>query len=586
MTDRTDHKTLFNQGLNALALGKPSAAAASFEAALAAKADFLPARKALSQAFYLEGRYAAAVAMSEAVIAAEPGDPANALNHGICLYGAHRFAEAAAQLARGLAAKQATLQHRLIWLKSLIHADAYEAAFDAVKQVRASGAELAEIDLLDLELRLKTNAWGDFERLLAKVREEARQPRGFASPSSVVGAPSLTGADLRRFAEAWTAKICAGIEPLPPAPVPTDRKIRIGYVSPDLQQKHPIGRHFQAVFAAHDRSAFDVIGYSLRPRHEKSVRLYDSFDRIHFLDGQSDSAVARLMRDDGIELLADLGVHTMDARPRILALRPAPVQISFIGHGGTMGASFMDYAIAPAVGAGEFTEAIAVLEGAVINGRWDRPEAAPVSRKELGISDEAVLFCSFCANTKITPSVFDAWIRLLREVPDSFLWLRDFGPTSVGNLRSRATAVGVAPERLLFARNESPARFFGRLQCADLFLDTAPYSAGSSATDALWAGLPLVTLAGETYVSRMAASALIASGLPDLVTTSLEGYFSKALELARDRPARARIRAHLLATRKTNPLFDAVGYTRRLERLYRKMSERYRRGENPAPLSV
>jgi predicted O-linked N-acetylglucosamine transferase (SPINDLY family) len=591
MTDHPDHKALLKKGLNEISLGKPSAAAATFEAALAAKPDFLPARKALSQAYYMEGRYAEAVAVSEAVIAAEPGDPANALNHGVCLYGAGEFATAAASLARGMESKYATLSHRVLWLKCLIQMKAFDAALEAMAHVRASGANAPDIDLLDLELRQKTNAWGDFEALLARVADIARLPGAHITPSASLYVPAFTGADQRKVAEAWSAKICAAIVPLPPAAATRNPKIRLGYLSPDLQQKHPMGRHFRKVLAAHDRNAFEVIGYSLRPKHERSSAIYAAFDRLHFVEDQSDAAIAQKIRDDEIEILADLGMHTDGARARILAFRPAPVQVGFIGHGGTTGAAFMDYmityaALMQAASPSDFTEATATARDPFLNGAWDRPEPQPISRKAMGVADDAVLFCSFCANTKITPDIFDVWLRLLQEVPGSFLWLRDCGPISIANLTARAAGAGVAPERLMFAPDESPSRFFGRLQCADLFLDTAPYSAGSSATDAVWAGLPLVTWAGETYVSRMAASVLIASGLPDLVTTSLDGYFAKALELAHDRPARARIRAHLLATRGTNPLFDAVGFTRRLETLYRKMSERSRRGEGPAPLSV
>ncbi len=202
----------------------------------------------------------------------------------------------------------------------------------------------------------------------------------------------------------------------------------------------------------------------------------------------------------------------------------------------------------------------------------------------MGIAEDAVLFCSFCGNYKITPDIFDVWLRLLKDVPGSALWLRDFGPVPSGNLRARTAGAGVAPDRLLFAKNESPARFFGRLQCADLFLDTAPYSAGSSATDALWAGLPVVTLAGETYVSRMATSCLIASGLPDLVTHSPSAYFARAVELAKNRDLRERYRAHLFSTRATSPLFNTARTTHDIETLYREMSRRFRAGERPSPL--
>ncbi len=591
MTDLPDYKALTKKGLHEIALGKPAEAAASFEAALKAKPDFLPAQKALSQAYYMEGRYAAAVAASAKVIAAEPGDLANSLNHGICLYGASDFSEAAAYLARGMDSKQANAHHRLLRLKSLIRMEAFDAALEAMAQLRASGAVSPEIDLVDFELRQKTNAWGDYDALLARLADISRLPGAHIVPSATLAAPKLGGADQRRIAEAWTAKICAGIKPLPPAEVPTDRKIRVGYVSPDLQVHHPIGRHFQAVFAAHNRSDFEVIGYSLKARRERSAAIYEACDRVHFLEGQSDAAIAQLIRDDKIEVLADLGMHTDGARPRILAFRPAPVQVSFIGHSATTGAAFMDYmitydALMRAASADHFTEATATHRDPFLNGAWDRPEPEPVSRAELGIAEDAVLFCSFCSNHKITPDIFELWLRLLNDVSGSLLWLRDFGPVPTDNLQARAAAAGVAPDRLLFAKNESVARFFGRLQCADLFLDTAPYSAGSSATDALWAGLPIVTLAGETYVSRMAASCLIASGLPDLVTTSREAYFTKASELAKSREARGRYRAHLLSTRATNPLFDTLGYTRQIESLYRKMSQRFRAGERPSPMSV
>jgi len=308
--------------------------------------------------------------------------------------------------------------------------------------------------------------------------------------------------------------------------------------------------------------------------------------------GTTDHAVAELMRDLDVDIAVDLMGHTAGGRPSIFAYRGVPVQVNYLGYPGTMGAPFIDYIIAdpflvPAGSEQFYSEQVVRLPDCYQpNDTKRKIGGRGPTRAELGLPERGFVFCSFNNSFKLNPPMFDVWMRLLRAVDGSVLWLLETSGVVKGNLRREAEARGVAGERLIFAPRLALEEHLARHRAADLFLDTLPYNAHTTASDALWAGLPVVTCAGQSFAARVAGSLLHAVGLAELVTTSLGEYEALALALARDPARLASLRERLERTRATTPLFDIERYRRHLEAAYETMWERHRRGEPPRAIDV
>jgi predicted O-linked N-acetylglucosamine transferase (SPINDLY family) len=306
----------------------------------------------------------------------------------------------------------------------------------------------------------------------------------------------------------------------------------------------------------------------------------------------TDRAVAGLMGDSGIDIAVDLKGYTAFNRAGIFAHRGAPLQVSYLGHPGTMGASFIDYLIAdrhivpPGHEAGYSEKIVRLPDSYQVNDRRRRIAERTPSHAEAGLPERGFVFCSFNNNFKIRPALFDVWMRLLREVEGSVLWLLQDNAAAAANLRRAAEARGIAASRLVFAPRVPLDVHLARHRLADLFLDTFPFNAHTTASDALWTGLPLVTLRGETFVSRVASSLLAAVGLPELATDTLADYEALALKLAREPQALASLKSRLEAGRHTAPLFDTDRFARNIESAYTAMYERLLRGEAPASFDV
>jgi predicted O-linked N-acetylglucosamine transferase (SPINDLY family) len=273
----------------------------------------------------------------------------------------------------------------------------------------------------------------------------------------------------------------------------------------------------------------------------------------------------------------DLTGYTKNERMAILAYRPAPVQVSFLGYPGTSGATFVDYLIAdryiiPPEHLKWYTEKVLWLPDSYMPNDSHCPQPPSPGREACGLPETGTVFCCFNQCYKISPVMFDVWCRLLNQVPDSVLWLRSFNTLAEGNLRKEAEKRGVGADRLVFDPFVSREDHFARLQCADIFLDTMPYNAHATCSDALWMGVPVVTLSGETFASRVAGSLLTVMGLPELITCSVEDYCRVACELATDHTKRGEIRARILANRIDSPLFNSERFTRNLEALYCSMA--------------
>jgi predicted O-linked N-acetylglucosamine transferase (SPINDLY family) len=348
-------------------------------------------------------------------------------------------------------------------------------------------------------------------------------------------------------------------------------RIRIGYLSSDFNS-HAVSILTAELYELHDRNRVEVYGFSWSrednsPLRARVVRAMDHYIR---LDHLSDLQAAELIRSHEIDILVDLHGLTLGARPNILCHRPAPVQATWLGLPGPTAIPGIDYVIAdPFVLPPElepyFTEKPLHMPSCFqINDR-QRAIAAKPARGPLGLPEDAFVFCAFNNAFKITPDVYGAWMRILRQVPDSVLWLVSDAEETRTNLLREAEAQGVAPERVLFAGRAVPAEYLARYQIADLFLDTAPFNGGTTASDALWAGLPVLTCSGRTFSSRMAGSLLRAVGLPELVTFTLDEYERLAVALAHDRPRLAELRERLAKHRDSSDLFDTPRFVRQFE---------------------
>jgi predicted O-linked N-acetylglucosamine transferase (SPINDLY family) len=371
-------------------------------------------------------------------------------------------------------------------------------------------------------------------------------------------------------------------------------KARIGYFSGEFYP-HPVPALMAQVFEAHDRSQYEVIAFSYgaHSQDEFGMRLERGVDRFIDVREKSDRDIALLAREMGIDIAVDLAGHTGRSRTGIFTWRAAPLQVNYLGYAGTMGADYMDYLIADGTVVPEghesyYAEKIVRLPNSFLPHDSGRVIASTVySRDELGLPSTGFVFCSFNNSYKITPEVFDSWMRILARVPNSVLWLSQNNETVVDNLRREALRRGVDVERLIFAGHmPSPADHLARHRAADLFLDTRPYNAHATAIDALWAGLPVLTLPGSGFAARVAASLLKAVQLPELIATSVGSYEAMAVQMAEDPRFLAAIKEKLARNRLDSPLFDTPRFVRHLESSYARMLERLHAGLPPEHIHV
>jgi predicted O-linked N-acetylglucosamine transferase (SPINDLY family) len=355
-------------------------------------------------------------------------------------------------------------------------------------------------------------------------------------------------------------------------------RIRVAYLSADFCE-HATAYLAAGLFERHDRSRFETIAlsYGADDRSPMRSRLARAFDKFVDVRALSDAHVARLLRDMEIDIAVDMKGHTTEARIGILAHRPAPVQVAYLGYPGTSGAGFIDYVLAdrfvlPEIEQQHWTEKVVYLPDCYqVNDAGRAIAEHTPTRAEAGLPERAFVFCCFNNSYKILPRMFDVWMRLLRELHGSVLWLLEDNAGARVNLEREARARGVDPARLVFARRLPHAGHLARHRLADLFLDTLPCNAHTGASDALWAGLPLVTCAGSTFAGRVAGSLLHAVGLPELATRSLAEYEALALQLAGDRGRLRQLRERLAANRGAAPLFDTERFRQNLESAYRAM---------------
>ncbi len=437
----------------------------------------------------------------------------------------------------------------------------------------------------------------DFETLAARPIEH---PNALSEPALVYAALSLPLADTTRMtlatnaALATVAALPAPQTPFPYLPGRPGKKLRIGYVSPEFGM-HPIGRLTRQLYALHDRSQFEVYGYALQSGDGSAIRreIEQGCDHFRLLAGIDDPAAAALIHADSIDILVNLGGYITHARNGIFALQPAPIQASYNGFPGSIGASFMHYFITDAVCSPpgqetQFTEQLVYLpHSCMIYNNRETISARPVTRARFGLPQQGFVFCCFNNSYKIEPLIFAAWMNILQRTPGSVLWLSGKNEMMAANLRAEAELRGVAGSRLIFADFlPDIAEHLARYRLADLFLDTLHFNAITTAADALWAGLPVLSCPGSTFVSRWASSMLKAVGLDELIADNLDHYQQLACDLASNHGELARLKARLATNRMSRPLFDTQRNVGDIETAYLTMWQRHLSGGRPMSFSV
>jgi protein O-GlcNAc transferase len=426
------------------------------------------------------------------------------------------------------------------------------------------------------------------EKLLSAVRRNAAR-----IPPFMLIATSATAADQLLCARKWVEHFAVPEQQVfAHHAAPRAGRLRIGYLSSDFHA-HATAYLIAELIERHDRDRFEIHGYSYGPDRggDMRARLASAFDRFTDVDALSHREAAARIRQDDIDILVDLKGHTHRSRPNILAFRPATVQVNYLGFPGTMGAPFIDYIVAdefivPRERQPQFTEQLAYLPDCYQPNDTRREIAAVGSRAACGLPAQGFVFCAFNNSFKITPAFFAVWMRLLQRVQDSVLWLLESNPLARRNLSAAAAAAGIDSARLVFAPILPHRDHLARHRHADLLLDTLPCNAHTTASDALWAGLPVLTCVGETFAGRVAGSIVRAAGLPELVTNSPRDYEALALALAHDPARLADIRSRLDTGRASLPLFDMAKRTRDLESIYARMAEVCSSGRATTPITL
>jgi protein O-GlcNAc transferase len=441
--------------------------------------------------------------------------------------------------------------------------------------------------------RLGICDWSDFEATTGSVTAGLAAGKPVSPPFQALAA----GADAPcafTAATLWTKHgYSASSGPLWRGEIYRHERIRIAYLSANFHD-HAVARLITGVFEHHDRTRFETIGVSFGPDDQGALRARVKNAFEHFVDVRTElpAQIATVLREHEVDIAIDLMGYTEASRPAILSFRPAPLQVNYLGYPGTMGGDYINYIIAdPTVIPREerpcFSEQVVYLPYCYLPSDNRRAIAPVPSRAQAGLPETGFVFCCFNNNFKFTPQIFDVWLRLLRACKGSVLWLSQANETAIANLRQCAEENNVAPEQLVFApfvrRDED---HLARLALADLFLDTVPYNAHATASDALWAGVPVLTLAGPNFPGRVGTSLAHAIGMPEMIASDLRAYEVRALAFAQDPSRLVAAKSKLAHNRVTQPLFDTAQYTRSLEDAYRSMWTRWQDGLLPESFSV
>ncbi len=619
-------KAYYNKG-NALSnLARHHAAVVSYDRAIALTPDSAQACNSRGNTLRALTQSAAALRSHEQAIALNPAYHSAYDHRGVALSELRRYPQAlasheraitlkpdyaAAYNNRGNALSDLKRQHAALasYERAIALSPDYANAFhNRGNAMRNLGQAAAALQNFETALKLKPDLpflyghwldgkmqicdWHNFDHnraaLLAKIGRNEAAAVPFAV-FAITDSPALQ----KKAAEIWARVVCPASAALPAIPKRARRdRIRVGYFSADFRN-HPVSYLMAELFEKHDKSRFELIAFSHGPDSNDAMRsrLIAAFDQFIDVRDHDDRQAAELARILEIDIAVDLGGSTQGSRPGIFALRAAPVQASYLGYLGTMGAPYMDYLIADPTIISEqhqqhYSEKIIYLPSYQANDSQRRIADHVYSRAELGLPETGFVYCCFNTNYKITPATFSGWMRILQRVPGSVLLLYADNALAAANLRKEAAARGVDANRLVIGERLPLPEYLARYRAADLFLDTLPYNAGTTASDALWAGLPVLTLCGEAFASRVAASLLHAIQLPELITETQADYETLAVGLAMNPQRLAEIRAKLARNRLTTPLFDSALFAQHIEAAYTQIYERHLAGLPPAHIRV
>jgi protein O-GlcNAc transferase len=587
-----DADALYDRGNVLAKLKRYGDALKSYDRALAIMPHNAEALENRGNTLSMLKRHEEALASYDTALALAPGSVRTLVSRGTALKDLKRHEQALAGYDAALA-------------RSPDYAEALYGRGNALKEIKRYDEALADYDRARaiepdhpdafgwVDAALGTCDWGRTAGLAGDAAVGLAAGRPVVTPFTLLGICGDPALQLQCAKSYLDERVPVRPEPLRNAAKDRDGRLRIAYLSADFQN-HATAYLTAELFELHDRSRFEIAGISFGRDDGSAMRrrLTKAFDQFHDVQAAGDRDVAMLIRDLEIDIAVDLKGFTRDARPEIMSFRPAPIQVNFLGFPATMGADFIDYIIAdrivlPFDQQRFYPERIVHLPVCYQPNDSKRAIADPVgTRAGAKLPDDGFVFCCFNNNYKITSPVFEVWMRLLAAVPGSVLWLLRDNDGAQANLRRHAQAQGVDPARLVFADRMSLDAHLARHRLADLFLDTLPYNAHTTASDALWAGVPVLTCQGGTFAGRVAASLLQAVGLPELVTHSMADYEAAALRLATDASFLGAIRRRLEQNRQSHPLFDTDRFRRHIESAYTKMRDIRQRGEAPQSFSI
>jgi protein O-GlcNAc transferase len=588
-----DYAQAYNHRGGALQeLRRPDAAIASFDKAISLKPNYAEAYSNRGIALLELKRLDTAVASFDKAITFRPDYAEAHCNRGIALLALGQPDDAVASFDKAISLKPDLAEaycNRGTALQELKQLDAAVASFGKAISLKP---DFADARTRKLFLQATICDWetiGDDAEIIPTLGVST----GAVQPFAMLALED-NPARHRARSETFARERYAPPQPAPAAVSSTrPARLRIGYFSADFHG-HAVMYQLIRILELHDRTRFEIYAYSFGPPAQDAMRTrakeaVDVFRDVRALGGQD---IAALARKDRIDIAIDLMGYTRNGRPEIFVHRAAPVQISYLGYPGTLGASFMDYLISdriliPQELRRHYSEKIIYLpRGHMATDNTKQIAEQPINRAQMSLPERAFVFCCFNSSYKISPAEFDIWMRLLMRVGNSVLWLVRANSRMQQNLRREALKREVDPERIIFAERIPMADHLARHRLADLFLDTFHYTGHSTAADALWAGLPLVTKLGQGFAARVGASLLDAAGLSGLVANSTEDYERLALELAENPQKLAALRESLEQSRTRAPLFDSESFARHIEEAYRQAYEHYLAGRGPQIIEV
>jgi predicted O-linked N-acetylglucosamine transferase (SPINDLY family) len=582
-----------NRGNTLRALQRQDEAMASHDEALKQKPDFMEAHFDRGQTLRALGRPEDALSSYDQALRLSPDVLEIHTNRGNVLEELKRYEEALASYDRAIAVDSSYAGNFTNKGTALFELKRYDQALSNYDKALAIMPDQPYLLGSWLYTKLHVCDWTGFEEGCRTLAQAINRGDPSSPPFALLATPSSPALQLDCAKSYANDKFPPSRHPVWQGEHYAHDRIRVGYFSSDYRN-HPMAQLTAGLFENHDRARFEIIGFAFGGPTDAPIRkrLESAFERFIDVGTYTDREVADLVRTLEIDIAVDLNGFTADARTGIFALRPAPIQVNYMGYPGSMGTRYIDYILADAMIIPEsdrvhYSEHVVYLPHTYqVNDDAKEISQREFSRSDLGLPEQGFVFCCFNNIYKLTPDVFDIWMRLLHQVDGSVLWLLEGNAAATSNLHREALNRGIAPDRLVFAPRMDLADHLARHKQADLFMDTLYYNAHTTASDALWASLPVLTCLGNTFAGRVAASLLNAIGLPELIAHDRKEYEALALAIALD-PARMReTKSKLARHRTTYPLFDTARFTRNLEAAYSLMLERYQAGLTPDAIVV